>query len=141
MGTILNSVSILSTLQPCELVGEELGFPKFPEFLGKNSTTRRVTKEMRLLKNLVGPITFNCIICNYILKASLRSIKFEYGPALFKLLDTILRKKFAKTDNDAAWLAVELLENYNLTPEDFKVNLCNLMFNPLKLNLIDKIDT
>lgn len=57
-------------------------------------------------------------------------MKFEYGPTLFHILDLILRKKLHNNDDEAAWLAVELLENYNLTPEDFKVNLHELIFNP-----------
>lgn len=53
------SYGLLSTIMPCDLVGEEINFPKFPEFWGKNSTKRRITKELQIIKTAIAPVTYN----------------------------------------------------------------------------------
>ena len=54
------SYGIISTIMPCELVGEQIPFPKFPEFYGKNSTRRKITREILEVKNAISEVTFNC---------------------------------------------------------------------------------
>lgn len=44
----------LSCIYPTEMVSNAIGATKFPEWLGKNSTTRKFTREVRELKNAMS---------------------------------------------------------------------------------------
>jgi hypothetical protein len=52
---------VLSSIYPCELVGEELAFPKFPEFLGKFSSKRKISREILEIKKAIAKATYNGI--------------------------------------------------------------------------------
>lgn len=60
------SYGMVSTIMPCELVGESINFPKFPEFLGKFSSRRKLTREILEIKNAMAKTTYNCIYISII---------------------------------------------------------------------------
>jgi hypothetical protein len=42
------------------------------------------------------------------------------------MMKRILKKNFHHNDQEASWAVVELLEHFNLTPEDLKTNLMDI---------------
>lgn len=48
------SFGFLSSVYPAALVGNKLEFPKFPAWLGKNSTAMKVKRESLVIKNRIS---------------------------------------------------------------------------------------
>lgn len=52
------SYGFLSSVYPSTIVGDTLEFPKFPTWLGKNSTASKIRRESYIIKNRLAPVTF-----------------------------------------------------------------------------------
>ena len=76
----------------------------------------------------------------FLYEAGDKAVKLDYAPALLRLFDLTLRKKFTRDESKSITDACILLENYNLTPDDMKTYIHDLIFNPEKLNKLGGID-
>lgn len=47
---LLNNFGFLSSVYPCEKVSNNIGYPGFPAWLGKNSSTKKIKRMLRQLK-------------------------------------------------------------------------------------------
>lgn len=112
----------LSCVYPPELVAGSLITGKFPEWLGKNSTTRKLTRELRELKNVLSTA----------ITGTNSSVKYDYCRPLLDMLLTPL-------EDDDIEAVMGLMDNYGLTPELIKDHLLDLQFNPRKLDLMAKV--
>lgn len=88
------SYGFLSSVYPSTIVGNTLEFPKFPAWLGKNSTASKIRRESFVIKNRLAPITF------------LTSDVNLYSKYLFKLIRAYLELKIIRNDRDAVWEVV-----------------------------------
>lgn len=124
---LLDAVGFTSSVLPCYLLAEFCPFAKFPEFYGKFSSTKKMQREIRELKmNMMEHIT-----------GSSEAIKFDYAPGLFNLL----KAKMVKGNEDALEEAIELYNNYGLTPELVKEHLVDVIYNPDKKDLMEGVET
>ena len=52
------SFGFLSSVYPSTLVGEKMEFPRFPSWLGKNSTATKIKRESHVIKNRIAPMSY-----------------------------------------------------------------------------------
>lgn len=124
---LLDAVGFTSSVLPCYLVAEFCGFAKFPEFFGKFSSGKKMQREIKELKMaMMEHVSGNG-----------DAIKFDYAPALFNLL----KVQMVKSDEESFGRAMEIYENYGLTPELVKEHLVDLIYNPSKKDLMEGIET
>jgi len=50
----LTDLAFSSTIYPGHLVSQQVPFPKFPEWLGKNSSTRKTNRLLKELRFTLG---------------------------------------------------------------------------------------
>lgn len=124
---LLDAVGFTSSVLPCYLVAEFCPFAKFPEFYGKFSSEKKMQREIKELKMaMMEHIT-----------GSSDAIKFDYAPGIFNLL----KAKMARGSEDALEEAIEIYENYGLTPELVKEHLVDVIYNPDKKDLMEGVET
>lgn len=113
-------------LYPTQLVSQYFhGFPKFPEFLGKYSATKKVNRLVNELRfKLAHHITGNKM-----------DVKMCYAPLLIKALLGILERN----DVNCVYEAMDFMELYDLNPDFLKEHLVEVQFNPKKLDLLAKV--
>jgi len=123
---LMPNFGFASVIYPTFLSSNAIPFPKFPEFLGKNSTQRKVMREIKELRFAMGPV----------ITGNKSSIKFDYGEALLKLI-------LFHMVNDGSDVneALNVMEHYQITPELLKENLVDIQYNPKKLDLLHEIPT
>ncbi|CAD8054768.1 unnamed protein product [Paramecium sonneborni] len=126
--SLMPSFGFLSSVYPSTIVGDKMDFPKFPSWLGKNSTASKIKRENHIIKNRLAPITY------------LTSDIQLYSKYLFNLIKQYLELKILRNDKDAVWNVVSIMEQYRITPDLLKEELHNQIFNPLKDNLLSTID-
>jgi alanyl-tRNA synthetase len=123
---LLDAFGFKSTLYPGHIFCQGIGFANFPEFFGKFSTTRKIYREMKELRaSLMAHIT-----------GSRHSVKFDYAPALMKLIN--YHMKLGERDDLNSVL--EIYENYGLTPELVKEHLVEIIYNPDKIDFMANVD-
>ena len=117
-----------------------LGFPSFPAWLGKNSTT---SKNKRLVHELVLHTSLS-------IAQGFTNMRLEYVPYLrMMLLNTLLHPSSSSSvqDNssnnkDGIEQVIEMLDSYGLSKEDFMETLKDLQFIVEKdANLRDRYDS
>ncbi|CAD8135885.1 unnamed protein product [Paramecium octaurelia] len=126
--SLMPSFGFLSSVYPSCIVGEQMDFPKFPQWLGKNSTASKIRREGHQIKNRIAPITY--------LTSDIRL----YSNYLFQLIKQFLELKIVRNDKDAVWNVVQIMEEYRITPDQLKEDLHDQVFNPLKDNLLSTIN-
>lgn len=114
----------LSCVYPPEMVSSAIGATKFPEWLGKYSTTRKLTREVRELKNAMSLVT----------SGNGRAIAQDYCPAIV----TMFIRAMEQEDIDGI---LDFMEEYRLTPELIKEHLLDVQYNPKKLDLLAAISS
>ena len=124
---LMPNLAFASTIYPTFLSSNLIPFPKFPEFLGKNSSQRKTVREIKELKVALGPV----------ISGDRTSVKFEYSEGLLNLILFNL----TNTDSNGVQIALEVMEEYGITPELLKENLLDVQFNPKKLDLLHEIST
>ena len=123
---LMPNFGIASCIYPTFLSSNNIPFPKFPEFLGKNSSQRKVMREIKELRHAMGPA----------ITGDKTAVKFDYAEAILNLILSNLID-----ENVDVSLALEIMEHYQITPELFKENLVDIQYNPKKLDLLHKIPT
>ncbi|CAK60343.1 unnamed protein product (macronuclear) [Paramecium tetraurelia] len=126
--SLMPSFGFLSSVYPSTIVGEQMDFPKFPSWLGKNSTANKIKRERHQIKNRLAPITY------------LTSDIKLYSKYLFQLIKQLLELKVLRNDRDAVWNVVQIMEEYRITPDLLKEDLHDQIFNPLKDNLLSTVN-
>lgn len=123
---LMPNFGIASCIYPTFLSSNNIPFPKFPEFLGKNSSQRKVMREIKELRQAMGPA----------ITGDKTAVKFDYSEALLNLILSNLTDEAVDVS-----LAIEIMEHYQITPELFKENLVDIQYNPKKLDLLHQIPT
>lgn len=127
---LMQNYALASTIFPSFLSANSLPFPKFPEFLGKNSSQRKIVREIKELKVAMGAN----------ITGDRQAVKFEYSEGLLSLL----LYNLTKSDGDNTLHVqdtLHVMEYYRITPELLKENLLDVQFNPKKLDLLSEIPT
>ena len=106
---------MMGTIAPATFASGNLPFPKFPEWLGKNSTTKRIDRMIRDVREM----------CAHHLYSDKRSILFESVPLIFELIMKLL----CVGDTTAITEAVSVLEDFNLTMDAFKEHIIGLLLD------------
>lgn len=100
---------LLSSIYPACLIGESLAFPKFPSWLGKNSSARKNRRESIIFKYLISTSTYSSTDV----------------PAYARIIMKILKYHLEKSDIETA---CHFVEEYNLNPDLIKAELVDLQF-------------
>jgi hypothetical protein len=124
---LLDAVGFNSSVYPAHLICEVCPFAKFPEFYGKFSSTKKMVREIKELKEAMMDH----------ISGSSDAIKFVYGPGILSLL----KAQMMKGDDFALANALQIYENYGLTPELVKEHLVDIVYNPTKTDLMEGVET
>jgi replication factor C subunit 1 len=106
---------MMGTIAPATFASGNLPFPKFPEWLGKNSTTKRIDRMIRDVREM----------CAHHLYSDKKSILFESVPLIFEMILKLL----IQGDHTAISEAVSVLEDFNLTMDAFKEHIIGLLLD------------
>ena len=97
------NLGIISTIYPALLSSNTIPFPKFPEFLGKNSSQRKVTREIKELKVAMGSV----------IPGDRMAIKFDYASGVLALIMHNLVGEDGKVETALMqWKIIKSLQNY-----------------------------
>jgi replication factor C subunit 1 len=110
--SLLYNLGIMGTIAPATFASGMLPYPRFPEWLGKNSTTKRIERMVRDVRE----------ICGHHLYSDKKSILFESIPLIFHMIYANL----TSGHHDGIVEAVSILEDFNLSMEAFKENIVGL---------------
>ena len=114
--SLLQQYGQASSIEPGSLSGNGVPFPKFPEFLGRFSTQR---KNARLLQET------RSVLSRYI-SGDDESLLKDYIPIIYKMIMEPLQK-------DQVEYAVQLMNDFNITPDMLKEHLTQLQPGTFKL--------
>ena len=114
--SLLPNYGQASSVEPGSLAGHGVPFPRFPEFLGRFSTQR---KNARLLQETRFAME------KYVTGDD-ESLLKDYIPIIYRMIMTALQK-------DEVEEAVELMHEFNITPDILKEHLVQLQPGALKL--------
>jgi len=118
--SLMPNLGFNSAIYPCEIVKPFVHFPKFPEWLGKNSSQRKKYRELRELKSVLSVST----------TGTRQAILLDYVKPIIDMLNYNLRDG----DKLSVENTVDILDHYNLTPEIIKEHLTDL--NPRKVDAL-----
>lgn len=106
---LLASFGFLSSVYPCEQVSklakapEQMSvYPVFPDWLGKNSSQRKINRELKELRQALG----------HNITGSRFAVKFDYALPLLQLIMSHFKRGKNGVDD-----VIEVLVNYGLTPD------------------------
>mmetsp|Transcript_7362 Transcript_7362/g.13664 ORF Transcript_7362/g.13664 Transcript_7362/m.13664 type:complete len:776 (-) Transcript_7362:24-2351(-) len=103
-----------SCIEPGLLTGNGVPVPRFPEFLGKFSVQRKHERMLREVRHCVALKT----TCDN------ESVLNDYIPVLYEMIMTPLKQGHVQG-------AVEVMHQYNITPELFKEHFIELRFGSI----------
>lgn len=106
-------------------------YPKFPEWLGKNSSQRKAKRLIRELKKVMG----------HHAQASKMEIQNEYTQLILSMIFKQLKKHERSRENEDIVELVELMKELGLTQEHFKEHLMSLCMDKKVTDQFEKIDT
>ena len=107
-------IGILSCLGPATLVCKFCSFVKFPEWLGKCSTSKKYS---RLIRELCESLGYK------VGSISKDAIQHEFTPLIFDLIMNWLERG----DKDSLTEAVNILKEYNISIEMMKDNIMSII--------------
>jgi len=109
---LMPNFAFMSSIYPCEVIRPNVAFPKFPEWLGKNSSTRKKQRELKEIRIMTSPeITGNRM-----------SVLFDYIPAFIHLLHFNIKEEGQESVENV----VEILDHYRFDLEMAKEYLPDL---------------
>ena len=124
---LLDAVGFNSCLLPCHLIANGIPFAKFPEWFGKYSSEKKMSRELKELK----------VALMDTISGGQESIKMDYGPALLNLL----RLHLVNATDQSLDHVMEIYENYGLSPELVKEHLVDVIYNPKKADMMNGIES
>lgn len=107
--SLLPNVGVCGALAPCLLTQGRSFYPAFPQWLGKNSSQKKSLRQIKELKQAMGPQAY----------APRRSLQGEFVPLLLEKLYRLLSR-------DKVADAVELLDALGISNEMMKEHLMDL---------------
>lgn len=102
----------MGVIAPATFAAGMLPYPKFPEWWGKNSTTKKIERMIRDVREM----------CAHHLYSDKKAILFESIPLIFLMIFDLLKTG----EQDAITEAVSILEDFNLTMDAFKEHIIGL---------------
>lgn len=96
---LMPSYGFMSCIYTTEKACQSLGFPRFPSWLGKNSSERKNKRLVKELKYAISPM----------IVGSTKSVKYEYAPALFNQIIQLMK-------NNSVEPVLDIMELYHLNP-------------------------
>jgi hypothetical protein len=114
------NLATMGVIAPATFASGFLTYTKFPEWLGKNSTTKRIERMIRDVREM----------CAHHLYADKKAILFESIPLIFWITFNHLKKG----DADSVAEAVSVLEDFNLTMDAFKEHIIGLQLDQKNLD-------
>ena len=114
--SLLPNLGICSSIAPCLIAKGTTFYPRFPEWLGKNSSQRKAKRLIRELKKVMA----------HHAQASRMEIQNEYTELL--LLSVFKQLKRFERDGDKGHVgeAIEFMKDLGITQEHFKEHLMGL---------------
>ena len=109
--SLLPQFGQFGAVQPGLLCGKPPSFGKFPEWFGKFSTQRKNERLLRETKHYLGRL----------ISGDNESVLNEYVPVLYKMIIKLLKENSIEE-------AVEVMHQYNISPEVLKEHLISLQF-------------
>jgi replication factor C subunit 1 len=122
--TLLPDCGFTSSIAPCHYAKGQSSYPRFPEWLGKNSSGIKAKRLIKELKQTMG----HRVQCNSM------TLLNDYLPLIF---DEIF-KRLVKDDVDEA---IEVMDELNISNDQFKEHLVTLIYDKKRVAQLDKIST
>jgi replication factor C subunit 1 len=122
--TLLSDLAFASAIAPCYYNKGSISYPKFPEWLGKNSSGLRAKRLINELKVSMGHRA-NC---------NKKTLLNEYLPLIF---DAILKRQ-QKDDVEGA---IAVLDSLNISNDQFKEHIATLIYDKKRLDALNGIST
>lgn len=122
--TLLQDLGFTSSIAPCHYSNGNINFPGFPQWLGKNSKTLKSKRLVKELKKAMGHRA-NC---------DRKTILIEYIPLIFDEIYKHLKNEEVKE-------AIEVLDSLNISNDQFKEHVVDLMMDPKANDKLKKIST
>jgi len=110
--SLLPNYGVCSSIAPCLILKGKSFYPRFPEWLGKNSSQRKSHRQIKELKFAMG----SSVQCDY------AAIHLELVPLILLQLHLLISK-------DRMDEAIGLLDTFHLTNEMIKEHLMDLCMN------------
>jgi len=125
--SLLGTLAFNSTIYPVNVTNGLCNFVGFPAWFGKNSSTG---KQERLTIELKSALMHR-------ISGNREAIKFDYAPALINLIRAHLSIGGEKAIEDT----LNIYTSYNLTPELVNEHLSELIYNPLGIKLMQRVES
>lgn len=108
--TLLQECGFASSIAPCYFTQGNINFPRFPEWLGKNSTGLKSKRLINELKRSLG----HRVLCDR------KALQNEYLPLIFDAI-------YDELKNENFDAATELLDEMNISNDMFKEHIVSLI--------------
>lgn len=122
--TLLSDCAFASSVAPCHYAQGQSFYPRFPEWLGKNSSGNKAKRLIKELKQALG----HRVQCNSM------TLLNDYLPLIF---DEIF-KPLIKDNVDEA---IEIMDELNISNDQFKEHLVTLIYDKKRVAQLEKIST
>lgn len=120
--SLLPNYGVCSSIAPALILKGKSFFPRFPEWLGKNSSQRKSHRQIKELKCAMG----NSVQCDY------SAIQLEVVPLILQQLYMLISKDHVEE-------AIDVLDAFHLSNEMLKEHLMDLCMNKKTQELFDKL--
>ena len=120
--SLLPNYGVCSSIAPCLILKGKSFYPRFPEWLGKNSSQRKSHRQIKELKFAMG----SSVQCDY------AAIHLEVVPLILLQLHLLISK-------DRMDEAIGLLDTFHITNEMMKEHLMELCMNKKTQEMFDKL--
>src|SRR5438094_855609 len=120
-----------SSIAPCLLVNGSTFYPRFPEWLGKNSSSRKAKRLIRELKSVMG----------HHAQASRMEIQNEYVQLILAYIYKDLKKYDRVNDKDFILDVMEFMHDLGLTSEHLKEHLMDLSMDKKIVENFENLET
>jgi len=121
---LLPNFGFSSCIYPSAIIADFMPFCKFPQWFGKYSSTTKIFRELRELREAIG----------LRISSDRMGIKLDYCPALLNLVRYHLIR--SEDNKQAMNTAIEFYEHYELNPDLVKEHLVEVIYNPEKTDLL-----
>ena len=121
--TLLGDCGLASSIAPCHYTKGSIHYPKFPEWMGKNSSATKSKRLINELKKAFG----HRILCDR------KTLLNEYLPLVFDVIIKHLEK-------DSYEDAIAVMDELNITNEQFREHVLGLLFDKKRAKKADDLN-
>lgn len=129
--SLLPNMGLCSAVAPCLLIKGATFYPRFPEWLGKNSSQRKAKRLIRELKKVMG----------HHAQASRMEIQNEYTALLLTYIHRTLKKHERSGDKEHILEILEFMKDLGLTNEHVKEHLMGLCMDKKVVEQFESISS